>query len=517
MLIQLYHILIFLTVFCVALSCSAGQKETNTVHINSLVFSDLGEFEDTDVMYGLADPVSTSFAMFHIPAEDQDVPVARREQRAIHINRLVVSYFGQLEDDEVILGLDDLITIGLNNNRQLEVVRQKVLQSQGQLTQARSGYLPHLELQGRYNYAKRSDSDSSGTSVNTGNGETDEGDVLLGTVNFSQLIYDFGKTTGAIDAGKLNLKAIDAQLQRQLQDVIFQVKVAYYNVLEKRRLIDVAAESVRSFRQHLDRAKLYLKAGVRTKIDVINAEVELSNANMSLLRAEYDFKKARVALEQVLGKRPKKGRYVLKSDEVRLHNVLETMPPVPDTLESLIDVSMVQRPDIIQLYRLIDAAEANLVRVKGSYWPSITAEAKYNDYHSDMSVYEDNWEVGVAATWEIFSGLHTKGSVAEANGLLLENKAQLQDQQLVVVREVTESYLEADENRESVQIALQTLELSKENLHLAEKRYKSGANDVIEFNDAQINLTRSRSEVVVTYYGYLTALAGIEYSIGKFL
>ena len=139
---------------------------------------------------------------------------------------------------------------------------------------------------------------------------------------------------------------------------------------------------------------------------------------------------------------------------------------------------------------MIDAAEANLVRVKGNYWPRVTAEAKYNDYNSDVSIYEDNWEVGVAATWEIFSGLHTEGSVAEAQGLLLENKGQLQDQQLVVVREVTESYLHADENRESVQIALQTLELSKENLFLAEKRYKSGANDVIEFNDAQLNLTR---------------------------
>ena len=49
------------------------------------------------------------------------------------------------------------------------------------------------------------------------------------------------------------------------------------------------------------------------------------------------------------------------------------------------------------------------------------------------------------------------------------------------------------------------------------EKYTGEPFDVIEFNDAQINLTRSRSEVVVTYYGYLTALAGIEYSIGEFL
>ncbi|NOQ47304.1 MAG: hypothetical protein GQ559_11670, partial [Desulfobulbaceae bacterium] len=144
---------------------------------------------------------------------------------------------------------------------------------------------------------------------------------------------DFGKTTGTIDVGKSNLKAADAHLQRQVQDIIFQVKEAYYSVLEKKRLIDVAGESVKSFQQHLDRAKVYHKAGVRTRFDVINAEVELSNADMSLLRAKYSLKTARVALVQVLGIKPKHGRYVLYSDEVHLDNILETMPPVPDTLE----------------------------------------------------------------------------------------------------------------------------------------------------------------------------------------
>jgi outer membrane protein len=123
----------------------------------------------------------------------------------------------------------------------------------------------------------------------------------------------------------------------------------------------------------------------------------------------------------------------------------------------------------------------------------------------------------MVASWDLFSGLQTKGAEAEALGRVLENKAQLQDLQLAVVREVTESYLQASENKERVKIALKTLELAKENLALAEKRYESGANDVIEYNDAQLSLTRTRNDLVVTYYGYLTALAGIEYASGRLL
>lgn len=424
-------------------------------------------------------------------------------------------------DTKTLLTLDDLIDIALKNNQGIEVVRQKKAQSEGQLTQAKSGYLPHLSIEGRYYYTERKDSvnsnpDSDLEQLPLDIDEIEKDDVIHGAANLSQLIYDFGKTTDTIKIGRSNLNAASSQLHRQVQDTVFQVKKAYFNVLEKKRLIDVAAEAVKSFQQHLDRAKLYLKAGVRTRIDVINAEVELSKANINLLRATYGLKLARVALVEVLGVTPNHGKYGLYDDEVRLDNILETMPPIPATLEKLLIDATGQRLDIIQLKQLTEAAESNYARVKGDYFPSITAEANYNEYETDLSLFKDSWEVGVACTWELFSGFHTKGAVAEAKGRLLENRAQLKKLQLAVVREVTDSYLRTDENRESVRIALQTLELAKENFVLAEKRYESGAYDVIEFNDAQLSLTRSRNELVVIYYGYLTAFASIEHAIGSY-
>ena len=448
----------------------------------------------------------------------------------VNINELIVSNYAadysigipatrDPREDEVALNLNDLLEIAFQYNRTIEIVRQKVVQSQGQLTQATSGYLPRLSVLGRYFYTERQDS-----AVSSGGGtgdpvfdEVETDDILHGAANLSQLIYDFGKTTGAINVGKSNLAAEEANLARQLQDVVFQVKKAYYNVLEKMRLIDVAKQSVDSFEQHLGRANVYYKAGVRTKIDVINAEVELSGARLSLLRAEYNLKLARVALEQVLGNKPNNGKYVLASDEVELDNVLDSMPPVPVTLENSIIDALEERLDIIQLKNIVEASEANLKRAKGNYWPALVADAKYNDYDTTLSLYKDYWEVGVGLTWELFSGFETKGAVAEATGRYRENVAQLQDLELVVVSEVTDSFLKTEENRESVEIALQTLELAKENVQLAEKRYESGAYDVIEFNDAQLSLTRTQSELVVAYYGYLTAFAGVEFATGRSL
>jgi outer membrane protein len=453
----------------------------------------------------------------HVNARDNSIQIAGLIQQ----NGSFLSSPYTVSDTKILLSLDDLIDIALKNNQGIESVRQKKVQTEGQLTQAKSGYLPQLSIEGRYYYTERNDSAGSSLSedpeqIPLDTDEVEAGDVIYGNANISQLIYDFGKTIDSIKIGKSNLDAASSQLQREVQDTVFQVKKGYFNVLEKKRLIDVAAEAVKSFQQHLDRAKVYLRAGVRTRIDVINAEVELSKANINLLRAEYGLKLAQVALIEVLGVTPNNGSYGLYDDKVNLDNILETMPPVPATLDKLLANAIGQRMDIIQLRHLTEAAESNYARAKGDYYPSITAEANYNDYETDLSLYKDSWEVGVACTWELFSGFHTKGAVAEAKGRLFENQAQLKKLQLAVVREVTESYLRTDENRESVRMALQTLELAKENFALAEKRYESGAYDVVEFNDAQLSLTRSRNELVVIYYGYLTAFASIEHAIGSY-
>ncbi len=444
----------------------------------------------------------------------------------IRINNLVESDIQQeLPDDKVKLSQRDLINIALENNQSLEVVRQKLAQSRGRLTQAKSGYLPHLSVEGNYNYTHREDSFSS---VNYGDSqnltdeqaavadESEEDDVVHGAVSLSQLLYDFGKTTGAIDVGKFNLKAADVHLKRQIQDVIFQVKKAYFDVLEKKRLVDVAEESVKILTKHRNQAAAYYHAGMRSRIDVINADVELSKADMNLVQAKYALKTARVALEQILGIHPYRGKYIVAGDNVNLDNILAGMPPVADNLDNLITQAIKQRPDILRLKHLTEAAMANLQQVKGDYWPTINAEARYENYDTDISLYKDNWEAGIALKWELFSGLHTRGAVAEARGGVLENKAQLRDLYLLVVREVTENYLNAEQNRESVHIALQTLNLAKENLTLADKRYQSGTYNVVEYNDAQFSLTKARSDLVVTYYSYLTSLAGIEHTTGSY-
>ncbi len=421
---------------------------------------------------------------------------------------LLPVHISQAETQE--LTLDDCIEIALENNPQIEIARQQYLANKGVLTQAKSFYWPHFS--GGVGYGRQY-IDTSNQSIDT-RSQIDEDNVASGLLQASQLIFDFGKTTGLIDASSFNLSASAENLAQTYHDLVFSVKSSFYSVLESKRLIGVAEQAVSNFEQQLYRAQRFYESGVRTKIDVTNAEVNLANQKLNLLRANSNYKTTLVRLEQVIGLVPNNRDYEPVSSEPPLEELASQKPEMADSLDTFLQTAQQNRPGLKQFEFLIQAAEASVTQAKGDYWPTIDAVGDYNSRDTDLPSLTDNWQITARLNWEFFSGFETEGKVAEASAQLREVKAGLRDFQLEVTSDVTDSYLRADENREGVDIADQTVELAEENLRLAEGRYKAGIGDLLEFNDAQLLYTQNQSNLVITYYNYLTALARIDRAVG---
>lgn len=403
------------------------------------------------------------------------------------------------------LGLEDFIEIALRNNPTVTIARNEVMASEGRKTQAVSGYLPKLSATGNAGRIHINDL----TPI-------DEAGVLSGNLSANQLIFDFGNTTGTISASGYNIEAAQAQLNSVGSDLVYQVKAAYYTVLEKHYLIIVANEQVKSYQMHYERAKEYFKAGVKSKIDVTNAQVELTNSRLQLLQSRFALKSARVALEKIIGTRPSNGTYRIRRQDHDFKEFIHFLAPMPVSQEELLQTATLQRPDLQQAKKQISSAESRLTSTQGSFWPTLGATASYDTYDTDISTLQDQWQVGLALDWEFFSGFRTQGEVAEAKSNLRSSKAQMRDIELTVTQEVTDSFLQADEQRESVFLADEILTLAEENFDLADQRYKTGLGDMIEFNDAQLRVSEARSNLVTTYYAYNTALASLEKAIGMY-
>lgn len=402
------------------------------------------------------------------------------------------------------LYLQDFIDLALENNPQLEIAVQQYMQTTGQVTQAKSGYLPRLQLGG-----------SLGRMHIENLSPVDEDNVVNAGISASQLIYDFGQTTGAIEATQLTREAARSNLEQYLHDIILLVKESYYNVLEKKDLIVVAQEKKESYVKHLYRAKKFYEAGVRTQIDITNAELELANSRLELLRATADLKSARVQLEQVIGVQPAKGQYTVATQhKSELDNLTTAAPALSYTLAELLATAPEHRPGLQQIDQLFSAAEASLKTVRGENWPLLAATGSYDTYETDLQSLADQWQVAATLTWEIFSGFETEGKITEARAQMLELGASRHELELAIVQEITDNHLRAVENYESIEIAELATKLARRNLELAEGRYQAGLGDMIEYNDAQLGFTSSRADLISIYFAYLTSLARIDRAAG---
>lgn len=393
------------------------------------------------------------------------------------------------------MDLEQLLKLALENNPKINIAVQQYGQAEGQLVQANSAYLPRISVGasgGRYHIDQLQ--------------PVEEDSVVQAGISASQLIFDFGKTLGAMAAGRFKRDAARANLDQQVHDLIFDVKTAYYSVLEKEALVQVALQAISNYEQHLYRARKFFDAGVRTRIDITNAELELANARLNHLQAASNLATARVRLEQVIGIQPENGQYQLAAG-VPLNNLATTLPSFNEGLNQLLETAHKLRPGLAQLSALMEAARASLDSAQGDNWPTFTATGSMDTYETDISSLYDQWQITAGLSWEIFSGFETQGKIAEARASLLELENSRRELELSIIRDVTDAHLRAKENREGVSIANLAMNLAQKNLELAEGRYRAGLGDMLEFNDAQLNLTQSQSNLVTTYYAYLTALA----------
>ncbi len=401
------------------------------------------------------------------------------------------------------LALSELIMLGLENSPRIEMTRQQYQASEGVLTQAKSGYLPQLG------------SGAGLGQMNIDGATPDEGDSLTTAyINLSQLVYDFGKTTGAINASAYSRDAARENFDEIAAEVVYGIKQSFYQVLANQRLVSVAEEAVENYEQQLYRAEKYYEAGVRTKIDVTNAEVNLSNQKLSLLQANQNLKLARTSLENTIGLRPNDGDYELISYEPPLEKLAASKPELPAALQDLLTTAKDERPGLARYEFLVKSSESALKQAEGDHWPTLGVTGEYRDYDSDIASLSDQWNIQLGLTWDIFTGFRKTGKVVEAKAQLAEVKAGLREFDLALTREVTDSYLRAEANRDGVDIADHSLALAEENLELADGRYKAGIGDILEYNDAQLLFIENQSNLVITYYNYLTAIADIERSIG---
>lgn len=434
-----------------------------------------------------------------------------------------------------VLSLNDCITIALNNNPAIKNARYNYGISKSNVGMARSEFFPTIGVGTGYNYndisARRTSSSTNTYSVEA-------------TLN--QLLWNFGRTNAHIKMQKFYLIADEYFFANTVRETTFEVKQRYYEVLAARATVLINKAYVEINERNYQRTKAYYDEGIKSKIDLVNAEVTLSDSKISLIQSENAYKNSLVNLNNAmyLNNAPvysiagtegfniqdnvapvdlahitkpsgeEKTHLPVSVNDAKLVTSVEKLEVLTDykvsefpyTFEECMNMAYKNRADLKAYNSTLDAVKENLVYTKRNYYPSVSATAGYGFRDTNRT---NSFNVGVNLSSSV-NIMNQKYMVDAAKYQvdIAENSLNQLNQDIYF--QVQNAYINMIELEKQIPLLAVKVRQTLENYELAEGRYYVGLGDYIQLQDAKVNYNNAQCSYIETIYKYNVARANLE-------
>lgn len=390
------------------------------------------------------------------------------------------------------LDLEKCLEMTLRRQPGIRAARGQAAASASRVGQAKGGYYPVVDLNAGYDWNGSSSS-----------GSDRSGDGFTSSVNLFQNIFDFGRRPSQVRIQELGADAFRFELRSAVSDATFNTKQAYYGLLQAKRNAELAREIIRQFERQLDQAKGFFEVGLRPRFDVTRAEVDLSNARVSLIRAENAIRLSMARLKGAIG--------VPEAPDFEVIDDLE-LKRVDIKKDEAAARALEARGELLAASERRKAGEEAVELARSGYYPFVTGSADYT--WDDGSNGGDGWSAALNLTLPVFNGFLTKHRVGESRANLAVFSADEDAVRQNVIFEVEEAWSNLREADERIPAAELALRQAEENLEIANGRYASGVGSPIEVTDAAVLFVNAKTAYIQALTDYKTAAASLERAMG---
>lgn len=332
-------------------------------------------------------------------------------------------------------------------------------------------------------------------------------------VSVNKLVWNFGKTTAYIKMEEFYKIGAEYEFMDSLCNTLFDVKLRYYALLRAKALQLVAQNNVEINENFLKLAQ------TKRRPDIKTAELNLSESEIKLLEAQNEYKNAKIDLNNsmYLDSQPD---YTIKDTHTFSYgndyayneksNRSEAFIPMTFTfpLDKAVEIAYNNSPDLSVLVATKQAMEQNLLYIKRTYLPDLTANAGYGFNNSNQTA-NNSFKVGVNLSSSV-NLMELKHSIkgADAQLSIADNEIELFKKDLYF--EVKKALNNVDKYQNQIPTAKMEVEQSLENLHLVEEQYKSNQLNYVALQDARKDYTNAITKYIETMYDYNVSLIQVE-------
>jgi outer membrane protein TolC len=321
---------------------------------------------------------------------------------------------------------------------------------------------------------------------------------------FSQpLLKDFGLKMNRreIIASQNNRDISEMNFSRVLEDTVYGVETAYWNLVYSIENLEVRRRSLKLAQELLEKNKAEIDAGTLPPIEILTAQADVATREADILEAEAMVKNNEDLLKTIINLPAE----VENAETVRI--IPTDSPSVARedlSLEKALLVAMQKRPDLQATRIDLRNQELNLSYARNQLFPDLRLQASYwsPGISGNQILYEDgnaltgkiigkipgassdalkdafnfrykNWSVGVTLSIPLNS-LFSRASYAQAKLNLEQAKLRIKNQEQQIFLEIKTAVRAVQTNYQRTEAYRAARELAQKKLEAEEEKFKVG-------------------------------------------
>ncbi|MBI1965120.1 MAG: TolC family protein [Betaproteobacteria bacterium] len=324
----------------------------------------------------------------------------------------------------------------------------------------------------------------------------------------SYVLFDFGARADQVEAAEYRLLAANLAQNRVLQDVIFQVEHAYYQLLGIDALVKTNEMSLKNNQTALEAAQKRRESGLATVADVYRAETAVAQAQLNLTRGRGDLQKAKGQLASAVG---------LPVNQFLQVQVLSAPPRAHEIVQSIdgfLQRAKSTRPDLVAAEAQARAARAAANATAKAGLPSIEFTGNTARTLFDNRPGANTFNLTFNLRIPLFSGFRDTYQIRQAEAQAQQAEAARDALYKQTELDVWQAYFDLQTAVSGIASTEAQVRSAEQTAQATLARYQAGFGSILDLITAQQDESSARVQRIQSYLDWFTALARLNFSMG---
>lgn len=393
------------------------------------------------------------------------------------------------------LTLRDAVEIALKNNYNIQLAQNNNTIAQNNVTPGNAGILPVVSADITTNNSRQSITQTrSDNSVNRLPNVKNSNISYGPSLNWT--IFDGFAMFANYDQLKQLKQLSDVMLRDTVLNTTVNVITTYYDLINQNEQIKAQQGAIDISRTQLRYANDKFSVGRASRLDVLNAQVNLNTDTATLLDLVQQFKSSKIRLNQLLVRD-------LQTDFTVADTIVVDEKLI---LADIINNAKTQNPAILSAQINQRLADINLKQVKATRYPVVGLNSGYTWTNSKTPAgftrTQDahGFNYGLTASINIFNGFNQWRRERNAK-LQIDNAAiDAKQVQLNVDAQINNLFVGYLSGLDLIKLGQANVEIAKKNLDISLEKYKLGNITPLEIREAQRNYLSAQSAFFAAQY-----------------